>query len=182
LMENELLSYWNWFFRGSGDKAGYRRIINTWIILHFIVGILLSFLVQISLETSAKTVLFPLAGIFVALTFAWVGNTTALMQSPEIDKLSKYHPGGFTEYAFVYQTAILVILATLILWGLAGLEVFDSIWPGSERKIAYFLVKSILFTLSSLTFRECWHVVMGAQLMLILQREIKSRLKKGDRE
>jgi hypothetical protein len=179
-MGNELFSYWIWFFRGSGEKAGYRRIINTWIILHFFVGIVLSVLVQITLESSAKTVLLPLAGIFVALTFAWVGNTMALMQSPEIDKLSKYHPGGFTEYAFVYQTAILVILTTLILWGLAGLQVFDSIWPRSCNKIAYFMIKTFLFTLSSLTLRECWHVVMGAQLMLLVQREIKSRLRKGD--
>lgn len=174
-MSTTFLSYWHWFFYGSGDKPGYRRILNKWIIVHLLVGIALSFLVQVALESSANTVLFPLAGIFVALTFAWAGNTMALMQSQEIKEMANHHPGGFPEYVFVYQTAILVILVTLILWGLAGLKVFDLVWPTSNSKIFYFIVKVILFSLSSLTLRECWHVVMGAQWMLLVQREIKNR-------
>ena len=178
-MSTTFLNYWHWFFYGSGDKPGYRRILNKWIIVHLLVGIGLSLLVQVTLESSANTVLFPLAGIFVALTFAWAGNTMALMQSQEMKELANHHPGGFTEYVFVYQTAILVILITLILWGLAGLKIYDLVWPTTNSKILYFIVKAILFSFSSLTLRECWHVVMGAQWMLLVQREIKNHIKKS---
>lgn len=173
-MNTKFLDYWHWFLFGSGDKPGYRRVLNKWIIVHFIIGISLSLLVQITLESSANTILFPLAGIFVALTFAWAGHTM-LMQSREIEELTRYHPGGFAEYVFVYQTAILVILVTLVLWGLAGLKIFDLVWPTSNNKILYFTVKGILFALSSMTLRECWHMFMGAQWMLLVQREIRNR-------
>jgi len=178
-MSTTFLNYWHWFFYGSGDRPGYTRILNKWIMVHLVVGVVLSLLVQITLESSASTVLFPLAGIFVALTFAWAGNTMALMQSQEMKELAKHRPGGFAEYVFTYQTAILVILVTLVLWGLAGLKIYDMAWPGSKAKILYFMVKAFLFSLSSLTLRECWHVVMGAQWMLLVQREIKDRMEQG---
>lgn len=179
-MSSTFLDYWHWFFYGSGDKPGYRRLLNKWILVHLLVGIALSLLVRITLESSAYTVLFPLAGIFVALTFAWAGNTMVLMQSQEMKELANHHPGGFAEYVFIYQTAILVILVTLVLWGLAGLKIYDMVWPGSKAKILYSVIKALLFSLSSLTVRECWHVVMGAQWMLIIQREIKNHTAKSE--
>lgn len=166
-------NYWQWFFKGSGGKPGYRRILNRWIFLHLVVGLIVSFSVQMDVATSAKTVLLPLAGILVGLSFAWAGNAQALMQSSEIENLSEYHKGGFAEYVFTYQTAILTILVTLVLWGLAGLHIFDMRWPTVSRPILYFAIKTFLFLLSSLTIRECWHVVMGAQWMLLAQKQIK---------
>jgi hypothetical protein len=181
-MNEKLISYWHWFIFGSGEKAGYRRILNKWILLHLLVGLLLSFLVQITLETAANAVLLPLAAIFVGLSFAWAGNAMVLLQSAEIDAMAEYHSGGFTEYVFTFQTAILTILFTLVFWGLAGLKLFDSRWPTTCNPKAYFLTKTILFALSSLTLRECWHVVMGAQWMLLVQRVIKRRSKQNKAE
>ncbi len=113
----------------------------------------------------------------VGLSFAWAGNAQALMQTPEIEKLSIYHPGGFVEYVYTYQTAILAILVTLAFWGLAGLRVFDCVWPSPFQPRLYFAVRLFLFTLCSLTLRECWHVVMAAQLMLVLRKKIRSLTK-----
>jgi hypothetical protein len=73
-----------------------------------------------------------------------------------------------------------MILITLIVWRLAGLSVFDTRWPTADRKCQYYALKSGLFALSSLAVRECWHVVLGAQWMLLTQREIKRSLKKPD--
>lgn len=174
-MNSGFISYWHWFLKGSGGKPGYRRLLNRWIFVHLAVGFGMCFLVQIDLRTSANAVLLPLVGILVGLSFAWAGNAHALMQSREIGKLSEYHEGGFVEYVFTYQTAILTILVTLVLWGLAGLGIFDMRWPTVENPKAYSVVKAVLFMFCSLTLRECWHVVMGAQWMLLLQREIKKR-------
>ena len=127
------------------------------------------------MATSANTVLLPLAGILVGLSFAWAGNAQALMQSSEMEELSTHHQGGFVEYVYIYQTAILTILVTLVFWGLAGLQIFDIQWPTIKKPILYFALKTFLFTLSSLTLRECWHVVIGAQWMLLAQKAIKDK-------
>jgi amino acid permease len=181
---NSVISYWQWFFKGSGAKPGYRRLVNRWILLHLCAGGIVAFLTQIDLQTAANTVLLPLVGILIGLSFAWAGNAQALLQSSEIDKLSEHHEGGFVEYVFTYQTAILAILITLVFWGLAGLHIFDTRWPTSQSSVAYFVVKTFLFLLVSMTLRECWHVVMGAQWLLLVQREIRkhNRNQEGRRE
>jgi len=169
------ISYWAWFFKGSGAKAGYKRIFNCWIWIHLIIGLLLSLLTDVNLEIAANTILLPLVGILVGLTFAWGGNAFILLQSEEIEELSNHHEGGFIEYVFVYQTAILIILITLILWGLAGLRIFDRLFPQNIYPLIYFVIKVFLFSCVSLTLRECWHVVKGTHWLLIIQKEIKKK-------
>lgn len=68
-------------------------------------------------------------------------------------------------------------LVTLVFWALAGFRIFDDTWPTTCRQKLYLIVKAILFTLSSLTLRECWHVVLGAQWMLLVQNAIKQTRK-----
>ncbi|RLA93547.1 MAG: hypothetical protein DRG83_20830, partial [Deltaproteobacteria bacterium] len=68
----------------------------------------------------------------------------------------------------------------LVIWGLAGLHVFDQRWPTSHSAAVYFVVKTILFLLASLTLRTCWNVVLGAQWMLLTQKRIKDHVKKSE--
>jgi hypothetical protein len=186
-MDISKLSFWRWFFRGGGKggRPGLFRFWSWWLLAHALVGAALAVLVKADLQTAAKAVLLPLAGIFVGLSFAWAGNAQALLQSPEMEEIAKHHEGGFAEYAFVFQTAILTILVALVLWGFAGLGIFDAHLPAAEYPIAYGVLKGILFAASSLTLRECWHVVLGAQWMLLVQEEIKKARKtksKNDEE
>ena len=145
---------------------------NLWIIIHISIGVLLAIFIPSDLESAANTVLLPLAGIFIGLTFAWAGNAQALLQSKEISDLTKQHSGGLEEYVYTFQTAILVIMITMVLWGLAGLKAFshevlvECNWP-------IFIIKVILYCLSSLTLRECWHVVLGSQYLLLAHEKIK---------
>lgn len=167
------LNYWAWFFQGSGGKPGFRRLINQWFLFHACIGAGVAYLTPLSMQECANAVLLPIVGILIGLSFAWVGNAQALLESEEINKLSQHHDGGFEEYVFVYQTAILAIIFTLILWGMAGLAIFDRRWPTQNASILYFCIKSTLFTFSSLTLRECWHVIMGTQWMLLVRKQIK---------
>lgn len=185
-MTNNLVNYWQWFFRGSGGKPGYRRIVNRWIFFHLITGICLSIIIEDDLSACANAVLLPLVGILIGLSFAWAGNAQALMQTTEIGLLSQYHEGGFVEYVYLYQTAILIILFTLVFWGFAGLNIFDKWWPTSMAPRSYFAVRVFLLTLASLTLRACWQVVVGAQWMLLTQKRIKEHMgsvnKRGSEE
>ena len=174
------MSFWKWFFLSTGRRPGYRKLLDRWLLVHVFVGAALAWLVPITLKDSANTVLLPLAGIFIGLSFAWGGNAQALLQTEEINKLADYHPGGFEEYIYTYQTAILVILVTLVIWGLAGLGLYDKTWPTSARPKTYFCVTSVLFLFASMTLRECWHVVLGAQLMLIARRKIRRQSPKKE--
>jgi len=166
-------SYWKWLLRGSGGKPGYRRFVNWWVLIHLGVGVVLAWAVRVDVHSAAQTVLLPLAGVLVGLSFAWAGNAQAMLQSKEIEKLSEHHKGGFVEYVFVYQSAILAILGTMVLWGLTGLHVFDIPLPHPLNTWGSYLLKTCLYTCSSITVRECWHVVMGAQWLLLAQREVK---------
>lgn len=178
-MTNNLIDYWQWFFKGSGGNAGYWRIFNRWIVLHLVVGTFISFIVKDNLSMCANTVLLPLVGILIGLSFAWAGNAQTLMRSGEIGLLSEYHEGGFVEYVYLYQTAILIILVTLVFWGFAGLNIFDKWWPTPNASRPYFALKAFLFMLASLTLRSCWQVVMGAQWMLLAEKKIKAHMQTG---
>jgi hypothetical protein len=124
----------------------------------------------------ANTVFVPLIGILVGLSFAWGANAHALLQSREIRLMIRHRAGGMPEYAFTFQLAILVTLTTLAAWGLAGLRIFDVAWPTMMRPFVYGAIESVLFALASLTIRECWHVVVGTQQMLIEFDEIRTEL------
>ena len=176
-MANDSISYWRWLCKGSGGKPGYVRVLDIWIAAHIIVGFILSLVVPINLKDAANTVLLPVVGMLIGLSFAWAGNSLSLLQSKEIDRLADYHEGGFQDYVYTYQTAVLVILITLILWCIAGLQIFDFVWPTSAHPIIYFFLKAGLFAFSSLSIRECWQVVQGTQLLLVVQREIKKGTK-----
>jgi hypothetical protein len=167
-----------WFFRAGTTKAGWRRLFNKWCIAHLAVGTFLAWAVQSDLKTAASSVLLPLVGVLVGLSFAWAGNAQSLLQTAEIEELSEYHRGGLSEFAFTYQAAILAILACVALWGLAGLGVFERacLWQCSNWW--YFGTAIVLYAFLSLTIRECWHVVLGAQALLLM----RAYKKKIDRE
>lgn len=172
-----MTSFWRWFFVGSGAGPGIRRLFDLWLLVHLAVGAALSLLVPISLESSANGLLLPLAGIFIGLSFAWGGNAQALIQTSEILQLAGKRKGGFLEYLYAYQLAILLILVSLTCWALAGLGIFDQVWPLDQHSWQYKVLAAGLFSLASITLRECWHVVVGAQAMLAIRLSLKEKQK-----
>lgn len=166
-------SFWRWLGRGLGGKAGWRKYADRWLLLHLGIGALAAWLLPVSLAEAAKSVLLPLAGIFVGMSFAWVGNAQAIIQTPELERLGEHHPNGVADYVYTFQSAILAILVTLVLWGLAGLEIFDQPCPWGCPGWLYEATAGLLFAMASLTLRECWQVVMGAQWLLLTQRNVK---------
>jgi len=168
-----MINFWRWFFRGTGGGPGIRRFLDWWLVLHICVGFLMAIILPITLEKAGTGLLLPIAGIFIGLSFAWGGNAQALLQSQELEKLSQYHAGGYEEYLYTYQAAVLLILATLAAWGIAGLGIFDQVWPMCQEGVPYRFIIGILFFLASMTLRECWHVVLGSQALLLTRFKIR---------
>lgn len=171
--------FWPWFFTGGGAEPGWRRLCNTWLILHGAVGTALALIVPMTITQASSAVLLPLAGVLIGLSFAWAGNAIALIQSPEIRQLAVRVRGGVETYVFTFQLAILSIIVTMCLWGLAGLGVFDRECLLSCPKWLYSAVAATLYTLASVTIRECWHVVLGVQMLLLAQMRIQDNDAEG---
>lgn len=163
--------FWRWLFCGLRDRPGYRQLVNLWLIMHIAIGVGVNSVVDVTIADAAQTFLLPLAGIFIGLSFAWVGNAQALLQESEIEKIARHHPDGIQTYVYTFQLAILVILITLVAWGLAGLEVFES--PMFQNEYVIYVVNSSLYFLASLTLRECWHVVIGSQLLILTRHNVR---------
>ncbi len=157
--------YWTWLFKGLNGKPGIVKFWNRWLFLHIAIATALTIWISMPLAEVARTMMLPLAGIFIGLSFAWAGNAQALLQSDEIEKMVEKHEDGIENYIYTFQTAILVILISLIGWGLAGLEAFSS--------VPHCYITFALYLISSIALRECWHVVLGSQLMILARYKIK---------
>ncbi|MDC0723742.1 hypothetical protein [Nannocystis bainbridge] len=177
----EMVSFWTWFLYGRSSTSGlgvlrippgYQRVVDRWLLLHVANGLIVAGFVDVPLADAAKTVLLPLAGVFVGVSFAWGANANSLLQSPENEEMARRR-GGIEEYAYTFQLAMLVILSSLVLWGLAGLEVFDRTWSTDVDAAAYRAVEFVFYTTVSLTLRESWHVALGAQMLLLTRVYIR---------
>lgn len=170
------LYYWKWFFKGTGDLPGWRHFIDIWLLVHLVFGGAIGVLTPLSIKDAADVVLFPLAGILVGIAFGWAGNSHALLQSDEIALVAGKGNARFTHYVYFYQSAILIVLVTLVSWGLAGLGLADSLIEGEVAHYFYVGIRVFLFILSSITVRECWQVVLFSQKLLLVHRIMKTEI------
>jgi hypothetical protein len=167
-----LRPFWRWFI-GARRDAGWRKLLDRWLLLHLAVGVVAAALYRGPLADLARSVLLPLVGVLIGMAFAWVGTAQAILQSAEVDRLVDEHPGGAENYVYTFQLSILVILTTLVAWGLAATGLFDQPCPWSCPAWGYSVAVGTLFALASLTVRECWQVVVGAQMLLLIQRVLR---------
>ena len=161
--------FWSWFLFGIAEKPGYQGLWNSWLMIHAMLGFILALIIRlrspdVDLIKAATTVFLPFASILIGLTFAWGGSAQSLLASEEIQELTETGSNGLVEYLYTYQLAILTVLSTLVCWGMAGLGLF-----GKKN----LLIEWFLYSLSSLTIRECWHSVLGAQWLLLTQKNVR---------
>lgn len=173
LDKTKMVKYWDWFFH-----KGYKRFYDKWLFFHFSISLLLTIIVPLSLFDASKGLLLPTIGILTGLSFAWSGNALVLLSTQEIQDLTEYHDGGIVEYAYVLLTSILSLIITLVFWGLAGLNIFDTVYPKSNNILPYQIVKVIMYLILSISIRECWQVVMGTQMLLLAKVEVTKNQKK----
>lgn len=164
--------FWYWFFWGLKTRSGFEKLLlNWWLFLHVSIGVGLALWIELPLHEAAQSILLPLAGILIGLTFAWSGNAQALIQKNEIKKLASHHLDGIEVYVYTFQSVILVILVTLVAWGFAGLKGFSS--KCFEIPYVMFSIEACLYFLASLTLRECWHAVLLSQTLALARHRIR---------
>ena len=180
-----------WFCTGSGNGPGYRHVVSRMLVLDGVIGLLLACTVNLDLPAVSSIIVLPLVGILIGLVFAWAGNVQSILQETELELLSKSYPGGFVEFVYSYQLTILVLLGTLVAWGLAALgpgtdllKVFSAWfmpeWVRTSVRVTNVLIASTYFALSSLALRECWGVAKSAGTLLIARIEIRKALRAAE--
>ena len=178
---NTTPNFWHWLaHRDKRYAPGWTRVVNWHAIIHILIGAGLGVFVRKDIEAAAATVLLPLAGVFVGLAFAWGGNAQSLLQSDEIARLAKGTRGGLRDYVFTYQLAVLMLMATLSLWGVAGLGIFEVLLQRNHHPDLYRMVAALLYAASSASLRECWHVVTFSQATLLARADIREALEEAD--
>ncbi len=166
----EELDFWSWFLSHGAPKWW-----NRWLFLHVGLGSALAYVVQEKLSEVGKAVILPLAGVLVGLAFAWAGNAMAILQAPEVHAIADNDEAHrrYRSYVFTYQMAILTILVVLVMWGILAIGVANR-WPALYgNECLRFSGRAVAFGASSLAMRECWHVVLGAQSMLLMRNLIR---------
>lgn len=180
-----MITFWEWLLKSSGCNArgevvvqegkppGIKRYVTRGLLIHAAVGIVLAYLVPMSIELIAQNMLLPLGGLLIGLSLAWGGNAVALMQTVEINLLADYRDDGMEGYVYTFQSAILVLLIAISLWGVTAIGLFSESNGINHLSVLYYGIKFILLAWTSFTIRECWHVVLGAQYMILMRRRIR---------
>lgn len=155
-MRNNRLDFWHWFFVGNGYKPGYRRLVDKYTIIDAIVGIILTSTVSVTLKDAAAIILLVLIGIFVCSSI-YCSLVLREFGTKETTLFLEKHRGGVTEHFFILQTVALVMLGCIVLWGLAGLGIYDMV--RATDNIAYTIIAFALYASLSLSIRICWEAV-----------------------
>ena len=87
------ISFWRWFFRGTGGKAGLRRLINAWLLFHLAIGGGgLARLITVISDCCKRRFVSPgWSSGWPIFCMGW--KRQALLQATEIEKLAEKHEG-----------------------------------------------------------------------------------------
>lgn len=169
--------FWRWLFRGTSGKAGYHHLTKRpWIILDILVGAAMTYLTPMDFQEAATVFLLPLAGIFVGISVGWAGSAHTVLQTTELEKIANYLDGGMEGIVWEFQLAVLVLLAMIVLWGLAALGVFGLV-GSKEAGLAHCGMSVFLYAGSSLSLRVSWNVVGNAQRLLVTRARMREELR-----
>lgn len=176
----------HWFLKGvNGGRPGHEYYWRWGLLVDVLVGGSIMFLSPVAIGDAARVFLLPVAGIMIGLTFAWVGNANAVLQTPEIEGVARRMRGGLEAIIWEFQLAVLILLIVAVMWGLASVDVFDETWPTPARSYLYNTVEATLYAASSLALRACWRVVRDAQNLFVTRHRLREELRKrgaGERE
>ncbi len=170
---NKLFTFWHWFFYGTGGSPGWTRLLNSYLIVHLIFGVALTYLIELPVSDVAENALLPMLAVFIGLTFSWAGNAHSLMQTPEVQEIASNKPGGIYEYVYTFQLSILIMLVTIGLWTLAMLEPRAFIQDEKVIMLFNLFATIFLYASGSLTLRTCWHAVVGTNMLLLWRSKYK---------
>lgn len=160
-------SFWKWLLHGSGSRAGFYNIVNSWIVFHCAIATVMTFSLSSDGFEFANLSLFPAASILVGMSLAWTTRASTLLQSEDLRNRLFAQDRPPEDYIYGYQLAILVIVVMVA---------YTAVMAGGGFKFVVFgdpvdrlLSTFVMFCLMSLALRECWGVVNFTNLLSLLE-------------
>jgi len=161
-------TFWKWLFKGAGaSKPGIRNILNKYLIVHGIIGVISTYLIAGDPFLFASKALFPAASILIGISIAWTTRAYTVLQVKEFREAIFTANRPAEDYIYGFQLSILVVMIMVIYVAImAGGGVSVSVFgPKWDKILAAFWLYSIL----SLALRECWGVINFTNMLSMLE-------------
>lgn len=161
----KLLGFWSWLI-DPAEGGGRRRWLTWHLVGHLFLGFVLASRFSGELSERARSVILPLAGVLVGLTFAWAATAINIVSTPEFRRAMMGSKAGVRGTANYFQFAILAVLSTTVLWAIVGLGPYNS-FSGWDPASVNIWAARLLFAYTSFAIRECWGAINVTRLSLL---------------
>lgn len=170
------LNFKHWFLHGNKNSTpGYTRLLDIRTVLDLSIGAVVTIFVSIPLQEASTSILLPLTGVLIGVCASWAAPAQEVLSSQKMIPFLKSHKGGPCEYFLILQLVVFVMLFAIVLWGGAGIGLFESLNSPelNGKKAIYHIISIFLYGILSLALRTCWeavlftHYVMCAKLQVL---------------
>lgn len=151
--------FWWWLFVGFNGNAGIANLISWYMLLDIFFAIVFGFALEFDLTIAAKSVLFPLASIFVGIALSWSANVYSIIQTEEISGFANHIDGGLAEYVYPFLLGIIIIMSTIVVWSICALDINLSLLTHNELVFLRKTGGMAMFFLLSMSIRTSWQMV-----------------------
>jgi hypothetical protein len=160
-------TFWKWLISGSGaSRPGWRNIIGFPLLFHFgVAGVLMLFLKSDPFAFAGKA-LFPAASILVGMSLAWTTRAATVLQNKDFRERLFNDGRPAEDYIYGYQLAILIIITMISYVAIMAGGGLSIVVFGSRVDTA--ISGFVLYSLLSLSIRECWGVVNFTNMLSML--------------
>ena len=165
-----ITTFWTWFLKGAeASKPGWRLLINRWLAVHALIGVLLTWTLSVSPYDFAGKALFPAASILIGMAVAWTSRAATILQDRSFRDAVVSDETPLEDYLYGYQLSLLIIIAMVVVVALVAnrgfaLPVSEQFAARSTAFLMYFLI--------SIAIRECWTVINFSNLLSILHSRV----------
>jgi hypothetical protein len=163
-----MVSFWRWLFLGAANgPPGIFNVLNWYLPIHLIVGLIAASFIRSDPFDFAAKALFPAASILIGMSLAWTTRAATILQTGDLRKALFNAKRPAEDYVYAFQLSILIIVimvAYVSVMAGGGIEVVV-FGPDLDQRISGIT----LYTLLSISLRECWGVVNFTNMLSLLE-------------
>lgn len=167
-------TFWQWLFkRDAQGDFGFNNLVDWQNLLGLVVSLATALLANHSAANISSGLALPIAAVLIAVSFAWAGRSTSLLQDKEFSEFIIENGAPPEGYLYSFQLAIGVALISLIV----SASIANKIFLGTTGSLyvdeainRFFLVFS-----SWIAARECWGVISFSNKLAIQFYEVRRR-------
>lgn len=163
-----MVSFWQWLVRGAQNgPPGIYNLLNWFLVLHIGIGLIAATFIKSDPFEFASNALFPAASILIGMSLAWTTRAATILQTSDLRTALFTADRPAEDYVYAFQLSILIIIVMVAYVSImAGGGISATVFGADvDQKISGIF----LYTLLSLSLRECWGVVNFTNMLSLLE-------------